>query len=60
MGFFDKFKKGNKQNVKSVFDNIQQENKQPFEITRSTTQDGNLQIDFYDKNAKFGQSYEII
>lgn len=58
MGFLDRFKKGNKQDIDTINDNRQQENQLPFDVKYIQTDNGNLQIDFHDKNADFGKFYD--
>lgn len=51
MGFFDKFKK--KEEIEE-----QQEEKLPYDIKYSVTQDGRLQVDFRELQANFRQFYD--
>ena len=53
MGLFDRFKK-NKQETDKKVDNISKD----YEIKYGMSQDGRLQIDFYDRNIKVGQFYD--
>lgn len=61
MGFFDRFKKDNKQNIDNVVNvvnNNQTVNQLPFDIEYSQMSNGNLQIEFYDKNPDFKKFYD--
>lgn len=59
MGFFDKFKKNNKQNIQDTANNMPSAEPLPFEIRYSHMSNGNLQVEFYDKNADFKKFYDI-
>lgn len=58
MGFFDKFKKDNKQNIEAVANNRPTVDQLPFDIKYSSTSNGNLQVEFYDKEADFKKFYD--
>lgn len=55
MGLFDRFKKKEK-NAHQGEEQRRQE--LPFDVQFSMTNDGRLQVDFYDKQVKFGQFYD--
>ena len=55
MGLFDRFKKKEKNTHQGE---EQRRQELPFDVQFSMTNDGRLQVDFYDKQAKFGQFYD--
>lgn len=57
MGFFDIFKKKEKNNNIHQSDNRQIKN--TFDASFSATNDGRLKVDFYDREAEFKQFYDI-
>lgn len=57
MGFFDKFKKHSKENV-STLANSQQITQLPFDVKYNQFSNGNLQIEFYDKDSDFKKFYD--
>lgn len=58
MGFFDKFKKNDKQNIGNVVNNRQSVKQLPFDIEYSTAPNGDLQVEFYDKASDFKKFYD--
>lgn len=58
MGFFDIFKKNDKQNIGNVVNNRQPLEQLLFDIEYSPTSNGNLQVEFYDKNSDFKKFYD--
>lgn len=54
MGFFDIFKKNDKQSIY----NRQPVRELPFDVEYSTITNGNLQVEFYDKNTDFKKFYD--
>lgn len=56
MGIFDKFKKA--KNEKPEINEKYETEKRPFEVEYSQTENGELQIDFYDRKADFKQFYD--
>lgn len=58
MGFFDRFKKKDKQITEKADNDRQPERQLPFEAEYSQSSSGNLQVDFYDKNADFKKFYD--
>ncbi len=53
MGFLDKFKRNSENNIP-----VQKEEKLPFDIKYSLTDDKKLQIDFLDRKADFKKGYD--
>ena len=53
MGFFDRFKKKENNNIPT-----NQPEMKPYDIKYSSGSNGTLQIDFYDRNADFKQFYD--
>ncbi len=58
MGFFDRFKKNDKKNIENMVNNSQTVKKLPANVKYSKIFNGNLQVDFYDKDADFGKFYD--
>lgn len=58
MGFFDRFKKNEKQTRENVADS-QSVRQLPFDVEYSQFSNGNLQVEFYDKNSDFRKFYDI-
>ncbi len=58
MGFFDRLKKNDKQNNSNEVNNKEQAKQLPFEVDYSQIFNGNLQVDFYDKDADFKKFYD--
>jgi hypothetical protein len=58
MGFFDRFKKCDKQNESNVANNRQQVTQLPFDIEYKPTLNGNLQVEFYDNDRDFKKFYD--
>lgn len=58
MGFFDRFKKNDKQNIESAVNNGQPIKQLPFDIEYSTASNGNLQVEFYDHDSDFKKFYD--
>ncbi len=58
MGFFDRFKKKDKQNTGNVVNNRQSVERLPFNVEYSQISNGNLQVEFYDKNSDFKKFYD--
>lgn len=55
MGIFEKFRKKQKETDLKEIENVEQKD---FEVEYNMSDDGKLQIDFYDKKIKFGQDYD--
>ena len=58
MGFFDRFKKNDKQNIGNVVNNRQLVEQLPFDVEYSQISNGNLQVNFYDKDSDFKKFYD--
>lgn len=58
MGFFDRFKKSDKQIIEDTVNNRQPEGQLPFNVEYSPTSNGNLQIEFYDEDSDFKKFYD--
>ncbi len=58
MGFLDRFKKNNKENVSNVASNNQQSKQLTFCVGYSQISNGNLKVEFFDKNADFKKFYD--
>lgn len=58
MGFFDILKKKDKKNIGDVVNNRQPVEQLPFDIEYSPTSNGNLQVEFYDKDSDFKKFYD--
>lgn len=58
MGFFDRFKKSNKENVSTVADNEQKASQLPFDVEYSSPYRDTLQVEFYDKEKDFKRYYD--
>lgn len=58
MGFFDRFKKNDKQNIENAVNNRQPVGQLPFDVEYSTLSNGNLQVEFYDNDSDFKKFYD--
>lgn len=58
MKFLDRLKKSNKTNIENVANNRQPIQQLPFDIKYDIDDNGNLQVEFYDKNADFKKFYD--
>ncbi len=58
MGFFDRFKKNDKQNIGSGVNNRQPVGQLLFDVEYSPVSNGNLQVEFYDKDSDFKKFYD--
>lgn len=58
MGFFDRFKKNDKQNIENAVNNRQLVAQLPFDVEYSTLSNGNLQVVFYGKDLDFKKFYD--
>ena len=54
MGFFDKLKKNSKQNIEN-----NREEQLSFDIEYSSTSNGNLQVEYFDKDINFKKFYDV-
>lgn len=59
MGFFDRFKKKDKQNINNSVSNRQKIEQLPYDIKYGLDANGNLQVEFYDKNSDFKKFYDV-
>ena len=58
MGLFDIFKSIFKRNKEPKVENKQQEEQLPFDIEFTQISNGNLQVEYFDKNANFAKTYD--
>lgn len=58
MGFLDRFKKTGKQDTRNVTNNREAAEQLPFDVSYSRIANGNLQVEFHDRNADFKKFYD--